>query len=43
MNGKFEIGRKLFRLLGSEPGFLRIGDTVAVLRDEGTIPVVREE
>jgi len=43
MNGRFEIGRKLLKLLGSEPGFLRIGVTAAVLREEGTIPVAREE
>ena len=43
MNGRFEIGRKLLRLLGSEPGFLSIVVTAAVLRAEGTTPVVREE
>lgn len=43
MNGRFEIGQKLLRLLGSKPSFLSIGVTAAVLRREGTIPVVREE
>ncbi len=43
MNGRFEIGQKLSRLLESEPGFLRIGVPAAVLKEKGTIPVVREE
>lgn len=30
-------------MLGSEPGFLRMGITAADLRAEGTIPEVREE
>ena len=30
-------------MLGSEPGFLRIGETAAVLKGKGTEPVVREE
>lgn len=29
--------------MGSAPGFLSVGVTAAVLRGEGTIPVVREE
>ena len=37
------MGWRLLRLLGSAPGFLSIGVTAAVLRGEGTIPVVREE
>ncbi|KAK7880133.1 hypothetical protein WMY93_033200 [Mugilogobius chulae] len=36
------MGRKLLRLVGSEPGFLRIGVTAAVLREDGTVPEVRE-
>jgi len=28
---RFEIGRKILRLLRSEPGFLRIGVTAAIL------------
>lgn len=43
MKGKFEMGRRLLKSLGSRPGFLRIGVTVAVLSDEGTVPEVREE
>ena len=43
MKGRLEIGRRLLKLLGSEPGFLRIGETAAVLKGEGTEPVVREE
>lgn len=30
-------------MLGSEPGFFRIGVTAADLRDDGTEPEVREE
>ena len=37
------MGQRLLKLLGSEPGFLRIGETAAVLKGEGTEPVVREE
>src|SRR4029434_9094334 len=37
------MGRRLLKLLGSEPGFLRIGETAAVLRGAGNEPVVREE
>lgn len=37
------MGRRLLRLLGLAPGFLSAGVTAAVLRDEGTIPEVREE
>lgn len=37
------MGRRLLRLLGSEPGFFNIGVTAADLRDDGTEPDVREE
>lgn len=43
MKGRLEMGRRFLKLLGSEPGFLRIGETAAVLKGEGTDPVVREE
>ena len=43
MKGRLEMGRRLLKLLGSETGFLRIGETAAVLKGEGTEPVVREE
>ncbi|MEQ2185859.1 hypothetical protein GOODEAATRI_022493 [Goodea atripinnis] len=43
MNGRFERRRKLLRLLESKPCFFSIGVTAAVLRAEGTTPVVREE
>ena len=42
-NGKLEIGRRLLKLLGSEPCFLSIGVTAADLRDDGTEPEVKEE
>lgn len=41
--GRFEIGLKLFRLEGSEPFFFSIGVIIAVLREEGTEPDIREE
>lgn len=41
-NGRLEIGQRLLKLLGSEPGFLSIGVTAADLRDDGTEPEVRE-
>ena len=31
------------KLLGSKPGFLRMGVTAAVLKSEGTVPVESEE
>ena len=43
MKGRLEMGRRLLKSLGSEPGFLRIGETAAVLKCEGTEPVLREE
>lgn len=43
MNGKCEMGRRLLKSLGSEPGFLRMGVTAADLKDEGTMPVESEE
>ena len=43
MKGRLEIGRRLLKLLGSEPGFFRIGVTAAVLKAGGTIPVDSEE
>lgn len=43
MKGRLEIGRRLLKLLGSEPGFFSIGVTAAVLKSVGTIPVEREE
>ena len=43
MKDRLEMGRRLLKLLGSEPGFLRIGETAAVLRGAGNEPVVREE
>ena len=43
MNGRLDIGRRLLRLEGSVPGFFRIGVIAAVLKDEGTVPVEREE
>ncbi len=42
MKGRFEMGRKLSRLLGSAPGFLRIGVIAAILKNDGTIPELRE-
>lgn len=42
MKGRFDMGRKLLRSAGSEPGFLRRGVTAAVLRGEGTSPEMRE-
>ena len=43
MKGRFEIGRKLLRLLGSAPGVLSMGVIAAVFKDEGTGPELREE
>ena len=42
-NGRFEMGRRLLKILGSEPGFFSRGVTAAVLSDDGTEPEVREE
>ena len=43
MKGKLEMGRRLLKSLGSEPGFFRMGMTAAVLKEGGTIPVESEE
>ena len=43
MKGRLDIGQKLLKLEGSAPGFFRIGVMAAVLKDVGTVPVVREE
>ena len=37
------MGRKLLGLSGSRPGFLSIGVMAATLKEEGTVPDVREE
>lgn len=37
------MGRRLLKLLGSDPGFLRMGLTAADLKGVGTIPVDSEE
>ena len=37
------MGRRLLKLLGSEPGFFRMGLTAAVLKGVGTVPVDSEE
>ena len=42
-NGRFEIGRKLLRSLGSKPGFLNIRVIIADLRGAGIEPEEREE
>lgn len=38
-----EIGWRLLKLLGSKPGFFSVGVTTADLKDDGTIPEVRQE
>lgn len=43
MKGRFEMGRRLLKLLGSAPDFFRIGVTAAVLKAVGTVPEDREE
>ena len=43
MKGRLDIGRKLLKLEGSAPGFFKIGVMAAVLKDVGTVPVVRKE
>ena len=43
MKGRLEMGRRLLKLLGSEPGFFNMRVTVAVLKSEGTIPDESEE
>ena len=41
--GRVEIWQRLLKLLGSAPGFLRIGVIAADLRGDGTVPKIREE
>ena len=43
MRRRLDLGRKLLKLEGSAPGFFRIGVMAAVLKDVGTVPIVREE
>lgn len=43
MKGKFEMGRRLLKIMGSKSDFFRIGVTMAVLNERGTIPEVRDE
>ena len=43
INGRFEMGRKLFKSFGSAPGFLIVGVIAAVFSDDGTTPEVNEE
>lgn len=43
INGRFEIGRRLLKLLGSEPDFFSIGVMAAVLNAVGKIPVESDE
>lgn len=42
-NGNLKMGQKLWKLLGFEPGFLKIGVTAAVLKTDGTSPVSRDD
>ncbi len=41
INGRFEMGQKLLKLLASREGFLRRGVTVASLRLSGIVPETR--
>ncbi len=41
--GKLEMGQKFSGLLQSAPGFLSMGVMAATLKDEGIVPVIREE
>ena len=43
IKGRLEMGRRLLKLAGSEPGFFRIVETDAVLKSEGTILEESEE
>lgn len=43
MKGKLDMGRRLLKLVGSRPGFFRMGVTKAVLSEGGTEPELREE
>ncbi len=42
-NGKLDMGRRFSGLLQSAPGFLSMGVMAATLKDEGIVPVIREE
>ena len=39
---RLEIGQQLAGLSGSRPGFLRSGDMIADLNDEGKVPWLKE-
>jgi hypothetical protein len=39
---RLDIGRKLAGLSGSRPGFLRSGDMIADLNEEGKVPWLKE-
>ena len=43
INGRLEIGRKLFSSLGSRLGFLRRGKMTALLKTWGNKPELRDE
>lgn len=43
MKGRLEMGRRLLKSEGSDPGFLSIGVTAATLKGGGTVPVLSEE
>ena len=43
INGKFEIGQKLFKSFGSPPSFLIVGVIAAVFSDDRTTSEVSEE
>ncbi len=42
-NGKLDMGRMFSGSLQSAPGFLSMGVMAATLKDEGIVPVIREE
>lgn len=37
------MGRRLLKLVGSEPCFLTVGVIAATLKSDGTVPVLSEE